>query len=86
MNLALGAFALRQMLASTVVLGPLLLLIGISFCYFRQDKKSVRFYVIAGIIFSIIGMTVVYSGYHLEPMQAERNQRAESLAAEPARK
>ncbi len=41
MNTEFGAFALRQILASTAVVGPILILIGLCYYLFKQDKRSV---------------------------------------------
>ncbi|XGC81964.1 hypothetical protein ACES2L_05640 [Bdellovibrio bacteriovorus] len=87
MSIELGSFALRQVLSSTVVLGPLLLLIGVSYFLFKQDRKSVLFYLATGAVFTVVGMACLYSGFHLEPVSAERSQKAaETLAVEPAQK
>ena len=89
MNSELGAFMLRQLLNSTAIIGPILLLIGFSFYIFRQSRRSIYMYLSAGIFFSVIGMIFLYQEFS----QAARERNSESvpehveqLAVEPAQK
>lgn len=66
MNWELGAFALRQLLASAVVLGPILILIGLSYLHFKQDKKSIVLYIGIGTLLTLLGGVCLYSEFHAE--------------------
>ncbi|WP_413944404.1 hypothetical protein [Bdellovibrio sp. HCB-162] len=87
MNSELSAFALRQVLASTVVVGPILILIGLCYYLFKQDRRSVVLYLGAGVVFTVIGAACLYVEFKTEvPEEAAGEKQAESLAVEPARK
>lgn len=60
METQLGAFALRQILASTAVVGPILILIGLCYYLFKQDRKSVYLYLIVGVLLTFLGASVLY--------------------------
>lgn len=66
MNSEFGAFALRQMLASTAVIGPILILIGLCYYLFKQDRKSVLIYVSLGVVCTIVGLACLYSEFRDE--------------------
>lgn len=61
MNSELGAFALRQVLASTAVVGPILILIGLCYFLFNQSRRSVILYIAAGLVLTVIGVACLYS-------------------------
>ena len=87
MNSDQGTFVLRQLLNSTAIIGPILLLIGMSFYIFRQSRKSILIYLSAGIIFSLIGLVCLYTEFRT--MGAERDETVEMMehpASESARK
>lgn len=74
MNSELGAFALRQVLASTVVVGPILILIGLCYYLFKQNRRSVVIYIIAGLIFTMIGACCLYCEF-----KADRDGQKKSI-------
>ncbi|WP_374079254.1 hypothetical protein [Bdellovibrio bacteriovorus] len=88
MNSGLGAFALRQVLASTAVVGPILILIGLCYYLFKQDRKSVVFYLGAGAAFTVIGAACLYVEFKTEKTYEETKieEKADSVAVEPAKK
>lgn len=88
MNSELGAFALRQLLASTVVVGPILILIGLCYYLFKQDRKSVVLYLGAGVVFTLLGAACLYSEFKTENQQEETSSEKEgdSTGAESAKK
>lgn len=77
MNFELGAFALRQLLTSTVVVGPILILIGLCYYLFKQDRRSVMIYLGIGIVCTIIGAFCLY----LEFKTDDRVQQKKSHTA-----
>lgn len=88
MNSELGAFALRQVLASTVVVGPILILMGLCYYLFRQDRKSVILYLGTGAVFTVIGAACLYAEFKTEKTYEETKieKKADSVAVEPAQK
>ncbi|MEN0060431.1 MAG: hypothetical protein AAGB31_16445 [Bdellovibrio sp.] len=74
MNTELGVFALRQMLASMAVVGPILILIGLFFYIFTQDKKSMLLYLFGGVIFTLIGGVCLYSELRVEKEPIEQSR------------
>ncbi|KHD87522.1 MAG: hypothetical protein OM95_13815 [Bdellovibrio sp. ArHS] len=76
MNSEVGVFALRQVLASTAVVGPILILIGLCYYLFKQDKRSVLLYLCAGVVCTIIGVVCLYTEFRVEAGQAPEVQRA----------
>ena len=81
MSFELGAFALRQLLASTVVVGPILILIGLCYYLFKQDRKSVLIYLGVGIAFTILGAFCLYKEFKSDSRSHER-----VMMVEPAQK
>lgn len=75
MSYSEGGFVLRQILASSVVLGPLLLLIGLFFYLYRQDRKTVVFYISAGFFLTLLGAACLYSEF-----KEEEPHRQEEMA------
>ena len=63
MSYSEGGFVLRQILASSIVLGPLLLLIGIFFYLYKQDRKTVVFYLVAGVALTLVGAACLYTEF-----------------------
>lgn len=63
MNVDFGAFALRQILASAVVLGPILVLIGLSFHLFTEDRRSVKIYIAWGVLLTGLGAFCLYNEF-----------------------
>lgn len=88
MNSELGAFALRQILASTAVVGPILILIGLCYYLFRQDRRSVMLYLGAGIVFTLIGAVCLYEEFKSEEYGEEAHSAATPVpvVVEPAAK
>ncbi|KYG62925.1 hypothetical protein AZI87_16815 [Bdellovibrio bacteriovorus] len=76
MNSEVGAFALRQVLASTAVVGPILILIGLCYYLFKQDKRSVLLYLCAGVVCTVVGAICLYSEFRAESGAAPEVQRA----------
>ncbi|MNT72854.1 hypothetical protein D3C72_2114930 [compost metagenome] len=66
MSYSEGGFVLRQILASSIVLGPLLLLIGIFFFLYKQDRKTVVFYLVAGFTLTLVGAACLYTEFSEE--------------------
>ncbi|AHZ83981.1 hypothetical protein AB1A81_06450 [Bdellovibrio bacteriovorus] len=89
MNTELGAFALRQVLASTAVLGPILILIGLCYFLFNQSRRSVTLYIGTGLILTVIGVTCLYSELRSEDSRAHHEaaiEQVEVIAEEAVRK
>ena len=63
MSFSEGGFVLRQILASSIVLGPLLLLIGVFFFLYKQDRKTVVFYLVAGFTLTLVGAACLYTEF-----------------------
>ncbi|KYG69985.1 hypothetical protein [Bdellovibrio bacteriovorus] len=76
MNSEVGAFALRQVLASTAVVGPILILIGLCYYLFKQDKRSVLLYLGAGVVCTVVGAFCLYSELRAESGSSPEVQRA----------
>lgn len=66
MSYSEGGFVLRQILASSIVLGPLLLLIGIFFFLYKQDRKTVVFYLVVGVTLTLVGAACLYTEFRDE--------------------
>lgn len=66
MSYSEGGFVLRQILASSIVLGPLLLLIGIFFFLYKQDRKTVVFYLVVGVTLTLVGAVCLYTEFRDE--------------------
>ncbi|WII71515.1 hypothetical protein QJS83_13685 [Bdellovibrio sp. 22V] len=81
MNTELGAFALRQILAGTAVMGPILILAGLSYYLFKQDRRSVIVYLTLGVAFSLIGGVCLYVEFKGEEVKAV--ETAGKLLGEP---
>jgi hypothetical protein len=58
MNLQMGIFALNQVLASFVVIGPILVLIGL---ISLKDRKRNSVYVGMGLVLTLMGSYFLYS-------------------------
>lgn len=79
MNFELGAFALRQLLTSTVVVGPILILIGLCYYLFKQDRRSVIIYLSVGIVFTIVGAFCLYLEFKTEARMEQEKIHVESV-------
>lgn len=87
MNFDFGSFVLRQVLNSLAVIGPLLIITGLSFYLFRESKRSVLIYLLLGTSCTIVGAACLVYEFKRENSGREfSRQRYESLRAEPARK
>lgn len=82
MNSEMGAFALRQMLASMAVLGPILILVGLCYFLFNQDRRSIIMYIGGGLLLTVVGVACLYSELRTEDSRV----RADSLLSESAQK
>ncbi|WP_413294459.1 hypothetical protein ACLSU7_04995 [Bdellovibrio sp. HCB185ZH] len=60
MSSELGVFALRQIVSSMVVLGPLIVITGAFSYVFNQNRKAVIAYVVIGLILTVIGGVNMY--------------------------
>lgn len=80
MSTELGAFALRQVLASTAVVGPILILIGLCYFLFNQSRRSVVGYISAGLVLTVIGVICLYLELRIE---GSRHQTPEALNRPP---
>ncbi len=74
MSYSEGGFVLRQILASSIVLGPLLLLIGIFFLLYKQDRKTVVFYLVAGFMLTLVGAACLYTEFKDEDRPRQEEQ------------
>ncbi|WP_374035389.1 hypothetical protein ACES2I_06460 [Bdellovibrio bacteriovorus] len=89
MNTELGAFALRQVLASTAVLGPILILIGLCYFLFNQSRRSVTLYIGTGLVLTVIGVACLYSELRSEDSRVHNDaaiEQVEVIAEEAVRK
>lgn len=64
-----SAFALRQILMSTAVIGPILILIGFCYYIFKQDRKAVFIYLVIGMLCTAFGVSMLY--YEFSPKNVE---------------
>lgn len=76
MSYSEGGFVLRQILASSIVLGPLLFLIGIFFYLYKQDRKTVVFYLVAGVTLTLVGAACLYTEFRDEDHRPQLEERA----------
>jgi predicted membrane protein len=76
MSYSEGGFVLRQILASSIVLGPLLLLIGIFFYLYKQDRKTVVFYLVAGFALTLVGAACLYTEFKEEDRRPQIEEQA----------
>lgn len=60
MNSELGVFALRQIVSSMVVLGPLIVIAGAFSYVFNQNRRAVLAYVLVGLVLTAIGGINLY--------------------------
>jgi uncharacterized membrane protein HdeD (DUF308 family) len=60
MNSELGVFALRQIVSSMVILGPLIVITGAFSYVFNQNRKAVIAYVVVGVLLTAIGAANLY--------------------------
>ncbi|KYG62408.1 hypothetical protein AZI86_16370 [Bdellovibrio bacteriovorus] len=79
MNFDFGTFALRQMLNSLAVIGPLLIITGLSFYLFKENRRSIYVYLLLGASCTIIGAVCL-----IQEFKSENLERPEQV--EPARK
>ncbi|MEK2690774.1 hypothetical protein [Bdellovibrio sp. GT3] len=61
MNSELGVFALRQIVSSMVVMGPLIVIAGVFSYVFNQNRKAVVMYVVIGVTLTAIGAVNLYN-------------------------
>lgn len=78
MNLDFGVFALRQVLNSLVIVGPLLLITGLSFYLFKESSKSIRVYLVLGALCTVAGACSLVQDF--------KGERAAPRLVEPAHK
>ena len=83
MNSEMGAFALRQVLASMAVLGPILILVGLCYFLFNQDRRSIIMYIGGGLFLTAIGVACLYSELRSEN---GRSVGADTMRSESATK
>lgn len=87
MNFDFGTFALRQMLNSLAVIGPLLIITGLSFHLFKESRRSIYIYLLLGASCTIIGAVCLIQEFKSEnSARQHQTQQVESLRVEPARK
>ncbi len=87
MNLDFTVFAFRQMLNALAVIGPLLIITGLSFHLFREGKRSTYFYLAVGAACTLVGATSLVREFQREnDARARQERQIENLAVEPARK
>ncbi len=56
----MGEFALRQIVSSLVVVGPLLIIIAAFNFAFNQSKKVVMIYLVSGLVLTGVGAVNLY--------------------------
>ncbi|MGE5086682.1 MAG: hypothetical protein ACM3MG_10305 [Bacillota bacterium] len=60
MSLEMGVFALRQLVSSMVVVGPILIIVGLFNFVFTQNRKVVMAYVVTGACLTLLGAWNLY--------------------------
>lgn len=89
MGLDFAAFALRQMLNSMVVVGPLLMITGLSLYVFREGGsgggRSMRTYLLLGLLCTVAGACSLVQELRIEQGVASPSP-IERLKATPAQK
>ncbi|MFM6928614.1 MAG: hypothetical protein ACKOX6_09125 [Bdellovibrio sp.] len=60
MSLEMGVFALRQLVSSMVVIGPILIIVGVFNFIFTQNRKVVMAYIISGACLTCLGAWNLY--------------------------
>jgi uncharacterized membrane protein HdeD (DUF308 family) len=63
MNSEMGVFALRQIVSSMVVLGPLVVITGAFSYVFNQNRRAVAIYIVVGVVLTAIGAVNLYSEF-----------------------
>ncbi len=71
MDSAFSAFALRQILMSTAVIGPILILIGFCYYLFKQDRKAVFIYLVIGSLCTVFGFSMLYYEFNHKHVELE---------------
>lgn len=56
----MGAFALKQIVSSLVVVGPLFIIIAAFNFIFNQSRKIVMFYLVSGVVLTVVGAVNMY--------------------------
>ncbi|UYL09273.1 hypothetical protein B9G69_001625 [Bdellovibrio sp. SKB1291214] len=64
MNSELGVFALRQIVSSMVVLGPLVVITGAFSYVFNQNRRAVVIYIVVGVVLTAIGAVNLYGEFN----------------------
>ena len=75
MNEDLGVFALTQLLASSVIIGPILMVIGF---FSRQQRRRSTIYLSIGAILTIIGAYCLYRSLSPHNMSGDPRVKQES--------
>jgi len=60
MSFEMGVFALRQLVSSMVVVGPILIIVGLFNFIFTQNRKVVMAYIISGACLTMLGAWNLY--------------------------
>ena len=63
MSSEMGVFALRQLVSSMIIVGPILLIIGVFNFVFTQNRKIVLAYVLVGILLTGVGAYSLYQEF-----------------------
>jgi hypothetical protein len=75
------------MLNSLVVIGPLLIITGLSFHLFRENRRSTYLYLLTGMACTVIGGVCMIGEFKKERSVRDfQEQQIGNLRAEPARK
>lgn len=75
MNQDLGVFALWQVLASAVIIGPILLLIGL---FSRQQRRRSNIYITLGALLTLLGAFCLYQSMTPHNLSEESPELQES--------
>lgn len=81
MNSEIGEFALRQVISSLVVVGPLLIIIAAFNLVFNQSKKVVMIYLVSGVVLTILGAISLYHQFSLRGDGYPRNEQPQAVRA-----
>lgn len=62
----MGEFALRQLISSLVIVGPLFIIIAAINFVFKQNKKMVLTYFLLGVFLTLVGAVSLYRQFSVQ--------------------
>ncbi|MBO9665462.1 MAG: hypothetical protein J7501_01440 [Bdellovibrio sp.] len=84
MSSEMGVFALRQIVSSMIVVGPILIMIGAFTFVFSNSRKAVMVYLMAGLILTTVGAINLYREFGVRERTAFPQEAATPAPTSPA--